>query len=307
VKRRDTVTNDETGDAPQWRPVSRFPGNIDSPTPSAVAEVTFGACSRRGPLRAVNDDHYLIVRFGRNQETLRSSLPYGTVPPRFDEFAYGMAIADGMGREAEAASRLAITTLAHQSVYFGEWNLRVDEPTAGEIVDRAHRFFKNVDAALLDAGHGTPSGLQTTLTAVFTAGNELFFAYVGDSSVFVFRDGALMPLTREHPLACELAGPNAVFDVGAAAPQTYVETDMLGTPRTIRPRVGVERCGLLNGDVVLLCTDGLTDAVEESRIADMLRLHGTPDEQCRALVDLAVASGGHDDVTTVVAQYRFAG
>ena len=298
---------DEIHTTPRWRAISRFPGNIDSPAPSARVEVDFGACSVRGPLRPVNDDHYLIVRLGRHQETLLTSLPYGEVPPRFDEFAYGMVIADGMGREAETASRLAITTLAHQTVYFGEWNVRVDEPTANDVMERAHRFFKNVDAALLAAASGNPSGLQTTLTVVYTAGNELFFAYVGDSSVYMFRDGALMQLTRDHPPDYERPGPAAIFDMAAGAPDlNYVEPETLGGTRLTRPRVGIERCGLLDGDVILLCTNGLTDVVDDSRIADMLRLHGKPDDQCRALVDLATRSGSYDDVTTIVAHYRIA-
>ena len=71
-----------------------------------------------------------------------------------------MVVADGMGQRGEDASRLAIATLAHQMVYFGKWNLRVDEPVANEIIDRAHRFFKNVDAALLDAARATPPGCR---------------------------------------------------------------------------------------------------------------------------------------------------
>ena len=299
---------DDAHHQPGWRSIPRFPGNIDSPAPSPRVDVDFGAHSRRGPLRAVNDDHYLIVRFGRNHETLRSSLPDGEIPPRYDEYAYGMVVADGMGREAETASRLAIATLAHQAVYFGEWNLRIDEPTADEIIDRANRFFKNVDAALLEAAKGNPAGLQTTLTAVLSAGTDLFFAYVGDSSVYLFRDGVLMQLTRDSVLAYARSSPAGIYDLAAGAPGvTYAETDTLGGPRRIRPRVDVERFGILDGDLILLCTNGLTDAVPESRIADMLKLHAEPEDQCRALVDLAAQSASHDDVTTVIARYHIAG
>ena len=56
--------------------------------------------------------------------------------------------------------------------------------------------------------------------------------------------------------------------------------------------------------LVLLCTNGLTDVVDDARIADVLRSHRTPDDQCRMLVDLAVDAGGDDDVTAVVAHYR---
>ena len=292
---------DEKEDPARWRPISRFPGNIDSPTPGPWVTVDFGACSRGGPLRAVNDDHYLIMRLGRHLETLRSSLPSGEIPARFEEFAYTMVVADGMGRDAEAASRLAIATFAQQAVHFGKWNLRIDTPVADEVMDRAARFFKNVDAALLDAARGNPAGLQTTLTALLTAGDELFFAYVGDSPLYLFRDGALARLTREHSLDYARQSQAASVELPDF---TYVEPDMLGGTRLSRPMVGVERCGLLDGDIVLMCTKGLTSAVEESRIAEMLRLHHMPDEQCRALVDLAARSGSNNDVTTLVGHFH---
>ena len=60
----------------------------------------------------------------------------------------------------------------------------------------------------------------------------------------------------------------------------------------------------MDDDLVLLCTNGLTDVIDDERIANTLRLHATPDDQCRALVDLAANSGSDDDVTALVAHYR---
>ena len=209
-----------------------------------------------------NDNHYLVLRLGRHQETLRSSLPVrrSSAALRRVRLRDGHCRRDGPG--GRAASRLAVATFAHQAVHFGKWHVRIDAPIADDVMDRATRFFKNVDAALLDAANGSPSGLQTTLSAVLTAGNELFFANVGNWSVYMFRDGALMPLTRHYMLGRR--GPD------------QVETDALGAPRLIRPKADVERCGLLNGDMVLLCTKSLTEAVPEPLIAETLRLHRTP-------------------------------
>ena len=300
-----TVKKDDTHTRPGWRPMSGFPGNLDSPPPAGRARAEFGACSRRGPLRATNDDHYLILQLGRQQETVLTSLPEGAVPTHFEEFAYGMVIADGTGRAAETASRLAITTLAHLAVHFGKWNVRINEPIAEEVMDRAERFYKNVDSTLVQAGRGSPAGLQTTLTAAYTAGNELFFAYVGDSPAYILRDGQLLRLTRDPSLEKERPSPVWIFDVAAGAPDlNYLVSDTLGGAGPARPRVNVERCGLLDGDLILLCTNGLTDVVDDGRIADMLRLHPTPDEQCRALVDLADRSGGYDDVTVLITHYH---
>ena len=78
-------------------------GQHDFPPLSALVQVAFGAQSRRGKPDVKNSDHYLIVRLGRHQETLRTSLPRGEAPLPFNEFGYGMVVADGSG---EAASRV---------------------------------------------------------------------------------------------------------------------------------------------------------------------------------------------------------
>src|SRR4051812_33035534 len=67
------------------------------PPPSSTVQVTFGAQSRRGRSRVVNEDHYLVLRLGRYQETLLTSLPNDAVAARFDEYGYAMVVADGMG------------------------------------------------------------------------------------------------------------------------------------------------------------------------------------------------------------------
>jgi len=278
----------EKPSVPRWLATSPLvPGPLDSPPPSGPVEAVFGARSRRGLLRSANDDHYLILRLGRHQETLLTSLPDNEIPERFDEYAYGMVVADGMGRAGETASRLAISTLVHLGIYFGKFHVRVDEPIAEEMVDRAQRFYRSIDSTLVKASQNSSSGLQSTLTAVYTAGNELFFAHVGRSRAYVFRDGELMQLTHDHTVILESPGRPALGKAGAAA------------------RVDIERCGLLDGDTILLCTNGLTDMVKDAQIATVLESQGTPDEQSAALVDLAITAGGSDDVTALVAHYRF--
>lgn len=265
----------------------------------------FGARSQRGPHRAVNDDHYLILRLGRHMETLMTNLCDGDTPGRFEEFAYGMVVADGIGVGGDVASALAITTLSELAVLRGKWNLRIDEPIAEEVLDRGVRFYRDIDSMLVRAGRRGEPGLQTTLTVVYTAGSELFFAHVGHSRAYLFRDGKLLQLTRDHTVAGERRRGAAAEALNVQArdrPHALTETIGKGGPG---PRVDVERCGLLDGDVVLLCTNGLTDVVAESHIANELRQPRTPDDQCRALVDLAMEANGEDDVTVVVAYYRF--
>jgi PPM family protein phosphatase len=267
--------------------------------------VDFGARSQRGSLRPVNDDHYLILRLGRHQETLLTSLPAHDVSKRFDEFAYGMVIADGMGRGGEEASRLAISTLVRLATYFGKWHVRIDEAIGDEVMDRAQRFYRGVNAALLEASRDNRRSYQTTLTAIFSAGTELFFVHVGHSRAYLFRDDRLFQLTYDHTLDRRRPGEPRIVDVTAGArDQQHIMTRTLGGPSQGGLKIDVERLGLLHGDAVLLCTNGLTDVIEDEQIAATLLSHGTPDDRCRALVDLAVESGSTDDVTVLVGQYQ---
>jgi len=291
---------DELDIFPHWFTLSPLPSHLDSPPPSVHVTVTFGARSRKGPLRFFNEDHHLVLRLGRNQETLLTSLPdRPTTPRRFDEYAYGMMVADGTGGNGEAASRLAITTLVHLTICFGKWNVRIDDPIADEVMDRGARFYRGINQALLQARRESQLGLESTLTTVFTAGSELFFAHVGDSRAYLYRDGELLQLTHDQ------TGHGA--RLGKAAYEVVVPVDEPETTATTEapgPAIQIEHLGLLDGDTVLLCTDGLTDALDVAGIATALRLPGTPDDQCRALIDLAGDAGAEDDVTAVIAHYR---
>src|SRR5437762_785383 len=119
--------------------ITPFLHSDEFPPPSTTVEVTYGAQSQRGRSRPINEDHYLVLRLGRHQETLLTSLPDGVIAPRFDEYGYALVVADGMGSTGggEAASHLAIAMLVHLVRHFGRWNLRVDDTVAPEIMTRA--------------------------------------------------------------------------------------------------------------------------------------------------------------------------
>ena len=299
------MSNDESSNVPKWLVMPPSSGLLDSPTPSVNVEVEFGARSRQGPLPSLKRDHYLILRLGRHHETLMTSLSAEDIPQRFDEWGYGMVLADGMGSAGEAASRLAVSTLVHLTICFGKWNVRVNEPIAGEIMDRAELFYRSVDSTLLQATNNSSRDLQTGLTAVYTAGTELFFAHVGRSRAYMFRDRELMQLTRDHARDRTRPGSAAIVDVEDRTKDPgRVATELLGGAAAGAPRIDIERCGVLDGDIILLCTSGLTSVADDARIATALRSHGTPDDQCRALMDLASDAGGEDDASALVAHYR---
>jgi protein phosphatase len=149
---------------------------------------------------------------------------------------------------------------------------------------------------------------QTTLTATFSAGRDLFFAHVGHSRAYLLRDGRLLRLTRDHTMDRYKStsipiGP--LMDVNATARDLHhILTDTIGMSGPLGPTIDLERISLQDGDRVLTCTNGLTDPVHEDDIATILSSDRAPDMQCEQLVDLAIAAGGEDDATAVLAKYR---
>jgi PPM family protein phosphatase len=270
----------------------------------------FGAYSRRGRFHTINEDHYLIITVGRNQETVLTSLPETVIGKRFDERGFAMILADGLGNfgAGEAASRIALVTLLHLILNFCKWNLRVDDQIAQEIMERAERFYRHVDSAVVHAG--TAEELkqpQTTLTSVFGAGRDLFFAHVGHSRAYLFRDGSLLRLTRDHTVAAQGMRPPLapLIDVNTTARDLrHILTETIGMGGSMGPAIDLERFHLADGDRILVCTNGVTDMLDESLIVSVLESGVAPNDQCRRLVDLAMEAGGDDDTTALAAEFR---
>jgi protein phosphatase len=275
-------------------------------TLASAMRVEFAACSRPGS-RPANGDHYLVVRMGRHQETIASSLPEGEVPARFDEAAYGMVVADGMGTvgTGETASRLAISTLAHLALHFAKWNVRVDPRTADEMIQRGLRFYRRVDDCVTAAARKDPalSGMGTTLTCAYIADDLLFLAHVGHSRAYLLRNSMLTQLTRDQTLAQRLGDGGRPAPTALAAHDIgHILTDAIGG-RAGTPSIQIGKIRLQHDDCLLLCTNGLTDVVDDENIEAILLQPGGLDQQCQALVDLALARGAADNVTAVVGKY----
>ena len=275
---------------------------------SASVTVDTAARSERGMARDSNDDHYLVVRLARSQETLATSLSPADVPAPFQEHGYAMLVADGMGAggAGSVASRVAISTIAHLALDHGRWNLRVNPDAAMEIMARAEQFYGRADAEVFARSRAGAAlaGMATSLTAAYSAGDSLFVAHVGHSRAYLFRQGALTLLTRDHTMARQIASSKSPVAVERNAQDLqHILTDAIGAGHNA-PAVDVEQFRLNNGDHVLLCTNGLTDVVDETRIADVLALPRQPAELCAILTELALERRTEDNVTVVLGQYR---
>jgi PPM family protein phosphatase len=276
------------------------------PPLAATVRAEFTARSWRPASRPENTDHYLVARFGRSQETLLTSLPPDGIGGRFDEQAYAMVVADGMGPAGEIASRLSVAALLRLALRFGRWQVRVDELVAPDIIERLMGHYRQIDSALVNVNR-TEAGrpLHTTLTAVVTGGRDLFFAHVGHSRAYLFRRGELIQLTRDHTRAIQqrMATAQLIDLTNIASDLHHILTDALGA-RTVDPHIDIERITLDDADVLLVCTNGLTDAVGDREIVGILSSARTLDEQAAALIDAAAGAGADDDATVVLARYH---
>jgi PPM family protein phosphatase len=273
---------------------------------SATTEVEFGAYSRSGD-QSGNEDQFLILRLSREQEVVATSLQSADLPARFEEYGYAMVVADGGGQQGSGAlaSRVALSTLAHLAIYYGNWNLRVDTDTADTIIERAEWFYRRAAHAVerYREAHPTFAGMGTTLTAAFSAGDDLFFAHVGHSRAYLFREGALTQLTRDHTLDQQLTQTSGPVAVPAGTQDLrQALTHVIGAGSG-PPAVDVERIRLHDNDTILLCTHGLTSMLDDDAIAEIVASRRRLEEQCRELVDLAVRRGTLD-ATALLANYH---
>ncbi len=181
-----------------------------TPRSSTTVQVDLAGRSHQGKVRPNNEDHFLIVRFGRFLQTLASSLPDGLVPGDHADTGYGLVVADGMGGMAagEVASGMAITLLVELALETPDWILRPDEALVEERITRAAVRFRDVNEAIVEQARHDPelTGMGTTLTMALSLGTDLLIAHVGDSPAYLSRQGELNKLTRDHTLAQEMAG-----------------------------------------------------------------------------------------------------
>jgi protein phosphatase len=285
------------------------PQALWSDTGSARAEVDLAALSHRGLVRRENQDHYLVVRVGRTLETLLTSLPPEEIPARAEEVGYGLLVADGIGGAAagEVASRRALSTLVGLVLDTPDWILSTDLPETEQVMQRFAERYRRIHAMLCEQGRGDPNlaGMGTTMTLACSLGEGLVVGHVGDSRVYLLRGSKLHQLTRDHTLVQALVDMGQLTAEEAARhPRRHVLTRSLGAGD--HSEEGDFQCAwLADGDQLLLCTDGLTNMVDDASIASVLRSAASADEACRTLVATALDKGGTDNVTVALARYRF--
>ena len=276
---------------------------------TAAVNVSFGALTHPGKVRANNEDHYSVVRRFRSREVLLTNMPPKTYPPRDDE-AFALAVADGVGGAAfgELASLIALRSGWELTGSAFKWPFKVTDSESLELQESIRVFIRMIHRRLqAEAGPDSPlRGMGTTLTGALTIGMDAFIAHVGDSRAYVFRRGRLHRLTRDHTLAEQLVADGILHSIDEAS--SGFRSTLVNCLGGSFEDVQVDTCHvpLQDNDQLLLCTDGLTDMVSEADIAQIFAATTPTQVTCETLIDAALTNGGRDNVTVVLAQYQAA-
>jgi PPM family protein phosphatase len=201
------------------------------------------------------------------------------------------AVADGMGgaQAGEVASRIAAGA-------FERGRLTKDEPAEGQLEQLAQRANREIHK--LAQEDSSRAGMGTTLTAALLRDDEVSFSHVGDSRAYVLRDGQLKRLTKDHSLVEELRRQGRLTEEQAEEhPQRSIITRALGP----EPSVNVDTMTFpaRDGDVYLLCSDGLTTMVSDGEIQEILTSARSLRGAVKDLIDAANRGGGRDNITAV--------
>lgn len=203
-------------------------------------------------------------------------------------------VADGMGGHAagEVASLLASETVTAALK-------AVDSPTAA-LTDKLRHAVAAANRAIFARVQEKPelAGMGTTVVALLADCERVALAHVGDSRAYLVRDGRIRQLTRDHSMVAELVRRHEISAQDALMhPQRHVLTRALGVRR--RVEVDLIEMALAGGDVLVLCSDGLTGPVRDEEIANEVDRTHDLEEVCGRLVDLANSRGGDDNITVV--------
>ena len=200
-------------------------------------------------------------------------------------------VADGMGgaQAGEVASRIAV-----ESFQDG-----LDDSSEPEEALAALARVANARIHELSHSHAEQAGMGTTLTAIYVGERDVSIAHVGDSRAYRLRDGELVRLTEDHSLVDELLRQGRLTPEEAVEhPQRSVITRALGPEGVVE--VDTRSYTARDGDVYLLCSDGLTTMLPEERLTDVLLGHRALRDAGEALIAAANEAGGRDNITVVL-------
>lgn len=221
----------------------------------------------------------------------------------FDEATRVGVLADGMGgyNAGEVASGMATAFLKTE---LARWLTQAGDLAPPDQIRRALEIcVANANRSVFNASHSNPQyfGMGTTLVVALFQNSTLILGHIGDSRCYRVRGGVMLQITKDHSLLQEQIDAGLLTPQQAAlSPNKNLVTRALGVEDSVLLELSEHQ--VLPGDVYLMCSDGLSDMIEDAMIAKILQ-NGLPLEQmAQQLVSLANANGGRDNITVLLTQ-----
>jgi PPM family protein phosphatase len=260
----------------------------------------------RGRVRDKNEDHFLVAELSKAMRVQHSSLAQPKTQFSLEQ-GHLFLVADGMGghQAGEQASALAVETIEAFALNHLKWffHLEADE---NHLVSEFQDALRQADARIIQEASRHPElhGMGTTVTMAYILDRELFVVHVGDSRCYLFRNGTLHQITHDHTILDQLLTMGIITP--DQAPRHFLRHVITNVVGGEKPGLDVEvhKLELEPEDVVLLCSDGLTEMLSAPQITDILR--NQPDSRlaCQKLIEEANQNGGKDNVTVIVSRFE---
>lgn len=209
-------------------------------------------------------------------------------------------LADGMGgaKAGEKASQLAIQTIRD----YVRLNFIKIERTKEEIEEVIRKAMVEANKKIyeLSMEYKEYNGMGTTVVVVLIYRGRVYIGHIGDSRVYRLRQSVFRQLTKDHSYVQELVRQGTItIEEAKNHPQKNVLLKALGCDRDIVPDVITK--GFVKGDVILLCSDGLTNMVDDKKIYEII-MKNTSDLKvaCKMLIDVANENGGIDNISAII-------
>jgi len=270
-----------------------------------LAVKAFGITDQ-GRVRSSNEDQFLIAELSKAMRIWQTSLPEARAQIG-DERGHLFLVADGMGghRGGEQASALAVVAIQQFTLNTLKWFFESNRQEAQAVLNQFQAALREADLRVREeaAEHQELSGMGTTVTMAYHLDAQLCVVHVGDSRAYLYRDGELDQLTRDHTLMAELVSSGAIQPADVAQHRfRHVITNVVGGNEA-GVMVEAHAVEVQAGDRLLLCSDGLTEMVTNDAIAATLRAEQDPEPACTKLLAQANDAGGMDNITVVVVRF----
>jgi PPM family protein phosphatase len=263
----------------------------------------------RGKVRRLNEDHFLIAELGRTLWVHDTSVPQ----PRKQysrNRGHILVVADGMGghQAGEVASALTVASIEGFVLHLLKRVSHIQATDEQTVLKDFQDALRQADALLFEeaAHHPECEGMGTTVTLGFVSGRRLFVVHAGDCRCYLFRGNQLRQLTVDHTLAGEMARRGMIKPEEVCHHHwRHVVTNVLGG-KDVGVNAEVQQANLEEEDVVLLCSDGVTEMLNDERIAAILAAEPEPEAACKRLIAEGNEHGGSDNLTAIVARFETA-